>query len=129
MEKLTNEEKARLNGLAKNYDEKVRETWDNVYRSLNADQKEFINGYASNIGNELTQHLKSGKKPSDYFKEQGKWLFDGCILKRTETLFCILPITAQLLLIRRDGAEERSAPVIILFIRVKSATSLKVSDI
>lgn len=87
MEKLTNEEKARLNGLAKNYAEKVNETWNKVYRSLDADQKEFINGYTGNILSELTQHLKSGKKPSDYFKKQGKWLFEGCILKRHKDAF------------------------------------------
>ena len=87
MKKLTNEERARLEELANNYAKKVNEHWNQVYHSLDSHQKEFINGRNGKINDELTQYLKSGKKPSDYFKTSGKWLFDGCILKHHRNAF------------------------------------------
>lgn len=87
MGKLTNEERARLDGLAKAYAEKAKANWNKVYNSLNDDQKVFIGGYQGKINDELMQCLNSGKKPSDYFAAKGKWLFDGCILKRHRDAF------------------------------------------
>ncbi|MDE6014727.1 MAG: hypothetical protein K2H41_03345, partial [Acetatifactor sp.] len=87
MGKLTNEERARLDGLAKAYAEKAKANWNKVYNSLNDDQKVFIGGYQGKINDELMQCLNSGKKPSDYFATKGKWLFDGCILKRHRDAF------------------------------------------
>lgn len=87
MGKLTNEERARLDGLAKKYSEKMKENWNKVYHALNNDQKEFIDGREGKIKDELTKHLKSGKKPSDYFKTTGEWIFGGCILKRHRDAF------------------------------------------
>lgn len=87
MEKLTNEERARLNELADNYAKKVKEYQEQVQLSLNDHQKNFLTGRNSNIHDEFIQYLKSGKKPSDYFKTDGKWLFDGCILQRHRDAF------------------------------------------
>ncbi len=55
MGKLTNEERARLDGLAKAYAEKAKANWNKVYNSLNADQKDFIGGYQGKINDELMQ--------------------------------------------------------------------------
>lgn len=88
MEKLTNEERARLDGLAKNYAEKVKADWSRVYSPLTADQKAFIDGnYKSAIRDEFEAYLRSGKKPSGYFKKDGDWLFHGCILERHRDAF------------------------------------------
>ncbi len=87
MEKLTNEERARFDKLAKDYEKKVATNWNQVYHSLTTDQKEFINGHHKNIYHELAQYLNSGKKPSGYFNTTGKWLFGGCILERHKNAF------------------------------------------
>lgn len=87
MEKLTNEERARLEGLAKDYGKKAGERWNKIYNALEEDRKDFIDGRAGVISGELMKYLKSGGKPSVFFETSGKWLFEGCILERHRNAF------------------------------------------
>ena len=87
MTKLTNEERVKQEELAENYAKIVQENKNRIYQSLNDDQKKFIDESSGNLDNEFFQHLADGKKPSEFFKTSGEWLFDGCILKRHRDAF------------------------------------------
>ena len=87
MTKLTNVERAKLKELSDNYAKRIEETRNKVSQSLSEDQKDFINKHEGKIYDEFTRHLNSGKKPSEFFRTTGKWLFDGCILQRHKDAF------------------------------------------
>lgn len=87
MGKLTNKERARLDALADKYDEIQRDKWNKVYNSLDSHQQIFIDNYRGKITSELSQHLNSGKKPSEYFETTGSWIFGTCILRRHKAAF------------------------------------------
>ncbi|MCM1057551.1 MAG: DUF4132 domain-containing protein [Firmicutes bacterium] len=84
MQKLSNEERARLEALAKQYGKKADEKWQAAFKSLTEDQRTFLStGFrTSETYRELSEHLQKGKKPSEFFEKRCKWLFDRCILKR-----------------------------------------------
>lgn len=85
MEKLTNEESLRLKELAEAYKKTADEKWYAVFNTLNAEQRAFLEYYnnsCSKIYKELRAFLKTGKKPSDFFRKTGKWLRGKCILER-----------------------------------------------
>ncbi len=87
MEKLTNEQRAKRKKLAETYKEKVNARWNQVYNSLDDEQKKFIGGYQGRLNDELIECLNSGKNPSEFFRTEGKWLFGGCILDRHRDAF------------------------------------------
>lgn len=90
MEKVTNEERARLTALANTYRTKMSSRWNEIFNSLDEKQKEFVNRRIDGkIMTELMDSLKDGKKkPSDFIKKNCKWLFEkGCILERNKDAF------------------------------------------
>lgn len=91
MEKLKKKEKARLIKLAEEYYQKICENRHKVHNALDEEQLRFLRGTGVPIQAELGEHLKSGKKPSDYFKTKGSWIFEGCILEsHKEALFSLI---------------------------------------
>lgn len=90
MQKLTNEEIARIEALAKQYGNAAEEKWQAAMQTLDEEQRAFIRGNTfrnSAVYRELSEHLKEGKKPSEFFEKKCKWLFDKCILKRHKDAF------------------------------------------
>lgn len=85
MEKRTNEEHARFERLAKAYQKTADKKWLTVFNALTDEQKGFLQGYGpdhTKIPAALSGFLRSGKKPSDFFQNEGKWLCGQCILKQ-----------------------------------------------
>lgn len=90
MQKLTNEDRARIEALAKQYGNAAEGKWQEAMKTLDEDQRAFIRGYSygsSAIYRELLEHLEQGKKPSEFFEKKCKWLFGKCILKRHKDAF------------------------------------------
>lgn len=89
MKKITGEERAHFEELAKQYGISVQKEWQDIRNKLDKDHNDFINReYEScQFYEEYIQHLKSGRKPSEFFSTKGNWLFDGCILKRHKDSF------------------------------------------
>lgn len=93
MDKVTNEERARMDALAKSYREKENSRWNSIINSLDEDQRNFIrlrtNGIGEKIFNELMDFLSKGdKKPSEFIIENCQWLFEkGCVLSRNKNAF------------------------------------------
>ena len=90
MDKVTNEERARLSALANTYRTKMSNRWNEIFNSLDETQKEFINRKIDGkILTQLMDFVKDGKKkPSDFIKKNCKWLFEkGCILERNKDAF------------------------------------------
>lgn len=89
MEKLTNEERARLDALANEYEKKIDGEREEYCASLDEDLRRFLrkDRGGSEFYAKLQKHLNSGKKPSDFFKTTGNRLFGGCIPKRFENAF------------------------------------------
>lgn len=90
MEKVTNEERARLESLAQGFRNRLTNRWEKVLGSLSEEQKEFVNRKQNGkILTELMDFLKGeGKKPSDFITERCGWLFEkGCILERNREAF------------------------------------------
>lgn len=85
MGKRTNGEQARQEGLAKAYQKTADEKWLAVFNALTDEQKGFLQGYGpdhTKIISDLRAFLKTAKKPSEFFENEGKWLCGQCILKR-----------------------------------------------
>lgn len=90
MQKLTNEERARMEALAKQYCNAAEGKWLAVKKTLDEEQNKFIRSNTfrtSAIYGELLQHLEKGKRPSEFFKQKCKWLFGTCILERHKDAF------------------------------------------
>lgn len=90
MQKLTNEDRARIEALAKQYGNAVERKWQEAMKALDEDQRTFIHGnlyVRSAIYREFSEHLKKGKRPSEFFEKKCKWLFGKCILKRHKDAF------------------------------------------
>lgn len=89
MQKLTNEERARVTALAKQYGNEAEGKWLAVRKTLEEEQRIFIGSSfrTSAIYRELSEHLQKGKKPSEFFEKKCKWLFGQCILKRHKDAF------------------------------------------
>lgn len=87
MEKLTNENRAEREALAKRYEEQARAKTNAAILKLEGKQQAFLRSdYNSDIQKELGQALKAGKKPSEFFRKC-KWLFGDIILKRHKDAF------------------------------------------
>ncbi|MDE5591230.1 MAG: hypothetical protein K2J60_19150, partial [Acetatifactor sp.] len=90
MQKLTNEEIMRIEALAKQYGNAAEEKWQAAMQTLDEEQRVFIRGNSfrnSAVYRELSEHLKEGKKPSEFFEKKCKWLFGKCILERHKDAF------------------------------------------
>lgn len=90
MQKLTNEERARIEALAKQYGNAAEEKWQAVMQTLDEDQRAFIRGNSfrnTAIYGEFSEHLKKGHRPSEFFEKKCKWLFGQCILERHRDAF------------------------------------------
>ncbi|MDE7281353.1 MAG: hypothetical protein K2N36_06405, partial [Ruminiclostridium sp.] len=61
MDKVTNEERARLSALANTYRTKLSNDWNQIFNSLDETQKEFLNRKIDGkILTELMDSLKGG---------------------------------------------------------------------
>ena len=110
MQKLTNEERARIEALAKRYGNEAEGKWLAVKKTLDEDQRVFIRGNSfrsSAIYRELSEHLKKGKKPSEFFEKKCKWLFGLCILERHKDAFLYI-VDNCTAFIFQTGWERRS---------------------
>lgn len=90
MQKLTNEDRARIEALAKQYGNAAEGKWQAVMKTLDEEQRAFIRGFSygnSAIYRELSEHLEKGKRPSEFFEKKCKWLFGKCILERHKDAF------------------------------------------
>lgn len=90
MQKLTNEDRARIVELARQYGNEAERKWQAVIKTLDEEQRAFIqDDYhgRSAIYRELLKHLEKGKKPSEFFEKKCKWLFGKCILDRHKDAF------------------------------------------
>lgn len=89
MEKITNEERARLEKLSKEYSQKSNDRWQKITKGLDKDQQDFISRNSSGkILNQLMDFLADGKKkPSDFIKQNCGWLFNGIIYDRSIDAF------------------------------------------
>lgn len=90
MQKLTNEDRARIEELAKQYGNEAEGKWQAVMKTLDEEQRTFIHGNlygGSAIYREFLEHLEKGKRPSEFFEKKCKWLFGKCILKRHKDAF------------------------------------------
>lgn len=87
MEKLTNENRAEREALAKQYKEKADAKTHAAFTKLSDKQRAFLKpDYTSDLQKELCRVLKAGKKPSEFFKKCN-WLFGDIILKRHKDAF------------------------------------------
>lgn len=87
MDKLTNENRAEREALAKRYDDQVTAKTNAAILKLEGKQQAFLRAdYKSELQKELFKTISSGKKPSEFFKKC-KWLFGDIILKRHKDAF------------------------------------------
>lgn len=88
MEKLTNEERARREKLARDFRDEFNTKEQRLRDGMSQDMREFIGGTYGNLYyQKIYNGLKKGKKPSECFKKECQWLFDGWLLPRHKEAF------------------------------------------
>lgn len=84
MEKLTNEQRAERDALAKKYTAEWRERKNKLLGTLDTDEQEFMRGYVAKIMKELEKFVEGGKKPSEFLAKKCKWLFAKDVIRKQD---------------------------------------------